>query len=289
MVSALGQCATNLPFFLVKESIYPMHAKTSTTFTFWKKLLFGKTNVENKDIIVLHHPWYENYYHWTTECLPRLIPCLELYPDAYLLLPKKYNNFHLQQLLLLGIQKEKLIFIEADKQLLVKKAIIYPINNLRFGIHDVELLDKTFNRFRKSILPINSPSKRYYLTRKNAPKRKAINENEIIDCLSSQGFENIEVEKLSVREQFQLFASASIVVGVHGSYFVNAFCMAKGSLVIDIMEKNHDDNCYKNMLEPMGINYLFLLSEGVGDPSNFRDNDMFVDIVALNILIKNQE
>ena len=87
-------------------------------------------------------------------------------------------------------------------------------------------------------------SKRLYISRFSHSKRGfsgrvMLNEGELIARLSAIGFEIIEPEKFSAREQIALFSSAEIVVGPSGAGMFNIVFCHPGTKVIDIESEPH--------------------------------------------------
>lgn len=65
--------------------------------------------------------------------------------------------------------------------------------------------------------------RRLYITRTDAKRRRVANEPEVTRVLRSRGFEGHECAGLTVREQQELFNSASIIVSPHGAAFEESY------------------------------------------------------------------
>lgn len=77
-------------------------------------------------------------------------------------------------------------------------------------------------RIRSSLrLPDPDTARWLYVTRKRSASRYVANENEVVDILESRGFEIVELEGLTVREQIELFYGAQVVVSPHGAGLAN--------------------------------------------------------------------
>lgn len=64
---------------------------------------------------------------------------------------------------------------------------------------------------------IQASGKRVFLTRQTVERRKLLQEKELLQPLKERGFSFYELEWMTFEDQIQLFASASIVIGVHGA------------------------------------------------------------------------
>jgi capsular polysaccharide biosynthesis protein len=62
---------------------------------------------------------------------------------------------------------------------------------------------------------------RILLIRSDQRRRRFVNQREVEKCLSKYGFESVAPEKLSVAEQIRYFSKAEVIVGAHGSGFIN--------------------------------------------------------------------
>ena len=78
--------------------------------------------------------------------------------------------------------------------------------------------------FLRTLLPRNSDTKsvrKLFISRADAAGRKPINEEHVQQALRARGFEVVTLSGRSARDQIDLFASASHVVGVHGAGLTN--------------------------------------------------------------------
>ena len=75
---------------------------------------------------------------------------------------------------------------------------------------------------------------RIYVARGAAPRRRVVNEIAVEKLLASYGFKSVNPGIMTVDEQVDLFAGASIVVGPHGAGLTNAIFMAPGSAVVEL-------------------------------------------------------
>lgn len=91
---------------------------------------------------------------------------------------------------------------------------------------------------------VNAPSKaggarRIYLSREGAySPRTAKNEADVVAVFSDEGFEIVDPASLRFHEQINLFASAQVVAGNHGSAFANMVFAPPGAQIIDLMPEH---------------------------------------------------
>lgn len=269
---------------LIKEVLYDMYAKSATPFTFYKKIVLRKVKTVTEPCVLFHHGYYDNYYHWYTECLPRLFVLKEHLKDALIILPKKLKKFHLETLQ--WFEFKGIVYCDQHEIIKTKKLLFSNFTAKHFGTHRQEVLKNmvAYIKSKIKIEEINVPN--IYTPRSRAPKRNCVNEAEVFAVLNNHGFESILMDDLTQEQQISLFINAKNVAGVHGSSFVNLMYMKQGR-IIDFMEKRHCDLCYSNMATIFNQEYYVLESEGAGNHTDFRDDDIIVDTDHLSKLLNN--
>uniref|UniRef100_UPI000AC9A57D glycosyltransferase family 61 protein n=1 Tax=Endozoicomonas arenosclerae TaxID=1633495 RepID=UPI000AC9A57D len=92
-----------------------------------------------------------------------------------------------------------------------------------------------FKFFRSLVKDKTETSRKVYVSRKKS-SRSLKNESNIENILSSNGFDIIYSEELSIKEQIELFASVDILISSHGAGLSNIAFMKKGTSLIEIFE-----------------------------------------------------
>ena len=77
--------------------------------------------------------------------------------------------------------------------------------------------EKLSHAIQKLNLDGSKFSKKVFISRKDAPKRRIINEDKIFALFEQQGFVRYEMSKLSILDQILIMQNADIVVGEHGA------------------------------------------------------------------------
>lgn len=265
--------------FLVKEALYEMYANTANSLTFYKKILTNKVKTINDTCIVFHHAWYENYYHWYTECLPRLFALKKYHKNSVLILPEDLKRFHHETIAF--FEFKDIIYCKMTEVIKCKELIFTNFTTKGFGNHRSEIIKDMASFFQSKTTKSLSNISNIYTPRSKAPKRNCVNEKDVLAILKEFQFESIVMDDLSQMEQISLFTNAKNIIGVHGSSFVNLMYMKPKGAIFDLIEKNHKDLCYSNLANIFEINYLLIESDGVGNHSDFRDDDIIVDSLNL--------
>ncbi|WP_160163641.1 glycosyltransferase family 61 protein [Natrinema versiforme] len=182
-----------------------------------------KNNVTPQKIIergaVIASPW-NNYYHWTVECLIR-IRLLERYAAATgeappILVPETMTPWMVESLELMDYAGP---VIKWDGSIIGVETLIMPtypdpIPSECFWLRD---------RMRSNIgsPDIANGSDRIYISREDATVRDVRNKDRLQMTLDRYGFDTYILSELSVEEQVGLFATADVIVGPHGAGLTN--------------------------------------------------------------------
>ncbi|GAB5405585.1 MAG: hypothetical protein Aurels2KO_38160 [Aureliella sp.] len=102
--------------------------------------------------------------------------------------------------------------------------------------------------------------------------RQLLNEESVINCVLSRGFQIVAPEKMAARDVASLLARSRIVMGVDGSHmFANPIAMYPGSCVLELHPANRFYPVQRVFLGPLGIHYSVLICEN-RDPVSFVAN-----------------
>lgn len=98
--------------------------------------------------------------------------------------------------------------------------------------------------------------KRIYVSRRDALKRKVINEDELTNYLHSRGFETIVLENMGGIEQMAMFYNADMVVSTHGAALVNTMFCKKNTTVIELCSELQSSlKHFSHISECLGFTY----------------------------------
>lgn len=223
--------------------------------------------------------WCENYFHWIFNSLPR-IAVLQASGVAYdrLIVPEHMSRFQRESLAALGIAESRLLPFTGNHlqpERLVWVAPLAPINE-----PSSFLLDWV----RGALGPGESePARMFYVSRRGGT-RNAANERELLAALEPLGFELLLPETLSFQEQMRTFASAKLLVGPHGSNFVNAI-FSRHLSVLEFFQPAHVNWGVYTMLCAAGHDHWNIMCEPVRrlGPRKFDDMRVPVDLVLESV------
>ncbi|ABB25074.1 Capsular polysaccharide biosynthesis protein-like [Synechococcus sp. CC9902] len=203
------------------------------------------------NIILMNHVDHFNYWHWTFDCLTKLIIAkklgivkiskLRLYVIGY----TELKNFQWDGLDLIGIKRSQVIF--SNRKVKFKKllniSLPSPISNSKEVIKLVKsALDQQLGLSGLSNIEKVQNGKvgeKLFIKRGNAKNNRTIDNIEEVKLLCiDKGYSVIDPGEMSLLEQIEVFRKSTKVVGVHGSAFVNMLYMKSGS-VIELFTKEY--------------------------------------------------
>ena len=218
--------------------------------------------------------WTNNYFHWLTEALPRILYLKKHFAGIIILLPHSYKSeYQLTSLKLLNIKYKRFHEIVYVNQL------ILPSRQAPYSAH----YNPYYINLLAQELKLNINSKtdfgdKIYVTRINAAYRKIANEKEIIPILLSYGFKIIDFAWYSLDEQVSIASNAKILIGIHGAGLSNMIFMQKQSIVLEFsLENQFMDKCYYTLANACELEYHYQFCKSTSDNKTYSSADIVVN------------
>ena len=260
-ITSYGYVISN--FKILKEGVSYRH-RNSLNFKNVVSFLFLKKKVHlNKSALSISHGWYDSYYHFTLECLPKLFILKDFLSRATLVFPKKIQNFHSEWFELLGVKN--ILYVEESEILKTPLAITssFPARDLNH--HHLVMPDFAMWVLSK-IDNLNSLGfKKIFIGRKNPKHRILLNLPEIKLYLETQGFVYAEMEDYSIKDQIKLFYNANQIICVHGAALSNLCFSKPGTKVLDLLHEDFKQWCFLKLAIIHNLDYDILDCQGEGD------------------------
>ena len=98
-------------------------------------------------------------------------------------------------------------------------------------------------------------NRRLWVSRGRASFRRIRNEDDLLSVLSAHGFEVVNLEDLSVKEQLRLLSDSSVVAGPHGAGFVNCAVCAPGSSLLEVFAARYRPGYMERIAAVAGLVY----------------------------------
>ncbi|NET27533.1 glycosyltransferase 61 family protein [Okeania sp. SIO1I7] len=248
-------------------------------------------NIEGT-VALLSIKWGKNnYFHWMFDIVTRIYLLLlsNLKIDKFVVnqCQKKFQRETIESL---GISQDKIIeseiypYIQAER-LLVPSFSYSDGKYLRIPKWGCYFLRNSFLDAKETRY---YQTERIYISRKEASRRRVVNEEEVISFLDKFGFENITLESISVVEQAALLANAKVVIAAHGAGLTNLVFCSYGTKVIEFFAPEYIVKYYWIVSNVCGLEYYYLLGDEFdkyfsGQPF---DKDILVNLQKLLDLMK---
>ena len=135
------------------------------------------------------------------------------------------------------------------------------------------------------------PGRHVYITRGQTPNnRRVVNEDEVLATLAPLGFEVVDFDHLTVREQIKTFAELDVLVAPHGAALANLVFSSPGSTLLELFPADAPVADYWLMSAGVeGLEYQYLC--GTGPPVTrhrhwFNMADITVDVPVMAAMVE---
>lgn len=211
-------------------------------------------------------PWaHHNYFHYLFELLPRceMLRRSGIPPGTinhFITSPFQFNVFW-DGLNVLGIPRERSRICSLGS-VFECESLIAP-STLRGTGHRRKWVCEWLNRM---FAPTNTPRSgtlRLYVGRDDAPRRRLINQDEILQVLLPLGFQHVNWDGRSIQEQAALFAQASVIVGLNGAALSNLVFSKPGTRVLVLHHPGRLSHYFYELCHTVGLDYYYLVGKTI--------------------------
>jgi len=226
---------------------------------------------------VLHLPLARSSnYHWFFDCLPRLYFVLQdMKEPIRIIMRHDLPEFQHQtlQFILQDHADTEVVYIGKYEKWNVERFILPSfMANSQSAYLPLEVNHWLQEKIWRGYNVVTGNIKRkIYISRCNAPKRRVINEKELLPVLERYGFEIVRPEELTYQQQVQLFYDTEVVIAPHGAGLTNLL-FSKACKVLELHPANLVKTHYFLLCKGLGFDYTPLIGSD-GD----RSEDYTVD------------
>ena len=224
-----------------------------------------------------------NYYHFMVDVLPRfgvLEQCPDLAPPDLWYAPLA-TRFQRELLELMGVDIDRVIDSSSTRHVVAETLVVPspPTMTIVSPPWVAAFL-------RDKLLPpdvTRNANRAIYVTRGGAVNNRRVdNEPELMDYLSRRGFDMLDPGNLSVLEQIEAFAQASMIVGAHSAGLANLAFAAPGAAVVELFPAGGVNTCYWKLAASVpGLEYRYVL--GLGDTERASQSELLVRDIQADI------
>lgn len=269
----------------IEETTSPRH-RGSIPFTSIISNYFLKKKIHlDRPAISIANGWYDNFYHFSLECLAKLFVLKDYLPTSIVIMPKQLSKFHREWLDILGIKDVS--YIDENEIISSLKVISCNFPNRDLNYHHQILIGlKEWILSKVKIQPI-SISPKILIGRPQGSKRNLSNIEEVKSALAKKGYTYIEMENYSLIEQISIFYQSTNIVAVHGAALTNLLFCQQGTKIIDLMHEKYNVLCFYKLSKHLELDYQLLNCKGEdGIKDSFGYKNFEVDINQLLTLIE---
>ena len=125
--------------------------------------------------------------------------------------------------------------------------------------------------------------RRLYISRRDAPSRRFVNEAEIVEALEARGFETVELSTHDLAGKTGLFAEAECVVGLTGAGMVNTMFSPRGTTVLELIPRAMTHYLVASVCAHLDCKYvpMFIESGSALSEVNRHYGDMYINVPSL--------
>jgi hypothetical protein len=120
--------------------------------------------------------------------------------------------------------------------------------------------------------------RRLWISRSRARWRRLVNEEELLPIVKKAGFETVELERMSFREQVKLYSQAGVIAGPHGAGMTDLLFAPHGTRVLEFFSPGFVNPVFYSMANALGQEYGYAVGETLAEdrhPGGSKDLDHF--------------
>lgn len=220
---------------------------------------------------------FDNYSHWFTAHLPKLVMLQSQGALTNLVLPAGRPGWMDESLARIGVGPGDFAELPVPGVLSAKRLRI--VENDRFR---PELLCAAREAVAQTAA---TRDVRVFVSRKHARGRKLSNEAELESMIAAAGFTPVEMETLSLGEQITLMARCEAILAPHGAGLTNMLFCAAGTRIVEIADPAYPNPNFYAMAAALGHDYRYVQASGVGTGHPLRQ-DLEVDPEVLRLALE---
>ena len=221
---------------------------------------------------------YDNHSHWLTAHLPKLLLLRQRGELGRVVLPERRTAAMDDTLRLAGIDPAAFATF-GDASVLEAESLTL-LETDRFRPELLRLVPEAFG-----VNEAPPPTRRVYISRSRAGRRKLVNEEALWPLFEAAGFERVWMERLSLDDQVTLMKQTAVLAGPHGAGLTNMLFCPAGCRVLEIADLSFPNPNFYAIAAAMGHAYWVLDSESVGG-GHPLEKDMHVEPAAVAAVLE---
>lgn len=224
-----------------------------------------------------------NFFHWFLDVLQKAEGLASLVGQEALksftiVLPANHENEFMKRSL--DAFDLDCRWLEKDELAIINHATLIPnvapTGNYRKNV--VQSLRKRLVDHFANDCHLNGGKFKIYITRKNAKKRKIINEDQLLPILKKNDFLIVDFDDLAFPEQIRYTTGADVLVSLHGAGLTHMLWMKNPGRVLEIRARDDcHNNCYYTLATDLGLEYHYAIADKVDSTQTTQVADYVID------------
>ncbi len=277
--------------FVVRESLYPYVRMPDILDAFYPNLVlpegasadgirFGIRAMrrESGPLLFAREHGEAGYFHWLHSIMPRIAQYEANGLNSHRLMLALSEPFQRDSLGVLGIAPERYCLSTGTtmfcEELYFCSPMVSPDLGRSGGFFERSLYATRMLRGLTEGMPY--AGRRLYISRQDAKIRRLLVEDEVAAALTKDGFEIVTLTGMKFRDQVAMFASAAVVVSMHGAGLSNIAFMPPGGVVVELLAPDRLWPTYRGIAARAGLHYAPYIGSRAGE-QQARDSDLMVD------------
>lgn len=235
--------------------------------------------------------WY-NYYHWTVQAMFSTYIALTDFDetrDVFVFPSLTVNAKELLSYVIGGDVDSPKYLIPDFPHLSINRATLINSTYHSFAFNPSSRLGDFASHVKGRCPTQKMEARKLYVSRKDSPRRSIENEDEVIRYLEARGFVSLELSRLTVAEQINVFASVDVVVGSHGAGLTNTIYCDQSTRVVELMPRSYQNPCFLRIGQVLGKDWHLCVfdSETIREdgPASERVGKWRIDLDVLGTVI----
>lgn len=206
-----------------------------------------------------------NYFHFLLELLPRTLFARSLDPAAAEL-PHLVNEGMPEQhyqLLRELVPESQWVMVNDAARIAVDRLIVPSLGGMipddpRIPFERMMIAPYTVRALRQALRRNDAKPTRKVALRRRSPRRRCVNEPEILETLARRGFEIVDPLDLSFTEQLEMFGNAEVVVTTCGAAQTNVVWMAPNARLVVLWGESVRPSYFSELGRAAGVHTTFV-------------------------------
>lgn len=216
----------------------------------------------------------ENFWHFLYDCVPRIYSAILARSNQKLtvIVPNSLPDSFRELLDCVLPNNFQTIYIPKGSWIKVDRLVMPSyVSRCENGFLPSQYYEYIKNCvFKKyDLTPLENPTERIYISRANAKHRRILNEDQIIQYLANYGFKPVVLEKMSFREQVELFTKAEIIVAPHGAGLATTLFSGKIKILV-LYPESCPTPFFFTQFKGLGQEHYFIVHDQFDENADFE-------------------